>query len=761
MIDVRAIAARPHPIGSPEIEETRSYLMTRMSALGLDPQIRDQTAIVTRRYSGDFAIGGRVRNIVGELKGTDPALPAVIVMAHYDTAPLSPGAGDDTSGIAVALEVARGLNAGAPLRRSVIFLFTDGEEVGLLGATAFFESDPLRRRAGLVINLEARGDSGKTLMFQTSPDNRALVEIYRRHARTPAADSLMVTIYKRMPNDTDLTAALDKGHPGMNFAFAGHQMAYHSPLSTAESLNPASLQHMGDQVLPVVRAFARADTIDAQKEDMIFADLFGQYLIAYPPWAGWLLTITAALAAFTLTGIGLARGRIGWRDTLAGAGGLLTLLLGIAAVLMVALRLLSFLLRGVTSPYALIGQFAWTLPATILLGAGSGGLLLYAAANGRRWPAAVLLAATGIVAALSGSFSLTPLLLGIAAAVAAAASLARHVSLNGWFAGAVTLLGLLAIALQIMLPSGAHVLAWPLLLLLPSLALLLFSSTGASRPIEQLVMALPAALLAGLMARSTYDFFVLIGTTLPAVTAPFIVVALLALVPLVWPLRSLRLVGGICVAGGMAICAAVGINGQSPSARSPEMVEAFHLAKIDEGRASWVSGKLDRTGWVAAVLAQDGGTPRLQSIAPLAKDDHWVARARPAAFIKPQLSLSVTGEGRSRTIDLGAANTNGGRYMRIFVKPSVDLSGVRIMGRPVPGTLKAGVWSQFIYHASGVGAVRLSIAAPKASGSIEAKLLEVRDGWPRGSKPPPLPPHVMGFRRAGNSMIVTNASLKW
>ncbi|MFZ1742347.1 MAG: M20/M25/M40 family metallo-hydrolase, partial [Pontixanthobacter sp.] len=256
MDDVGAIAIAPHPIGSQEIKVTRQYLIARMTALGLAPEMRDQTVVVTRRTSADLAIGGRVRNIIGELKGSDPALPAVVLMAHYDTAPLSPGAGDDTAGVSVALEVARALKAGGTLRRSVIFLITDGEEAGLLGANAFFQSDPLRKRVGPVVNLEARGDSGRALMFQTSTNNRALIEAYRRTISEPASDSLMVTIYKRMPNDTDLTAALERHYVGMNFAFVGHQMAYHTPLSTAKRLNPGSIQHMGDQVLPILRDFA-------------------------------------------------------------------------------------------------------------------------------------------------------------------------------------------------------------------------------------------------------------------------------------------------------------------------------------------------------------------------------------------------------------------------------------------------------------------------------------------------------------------------
>ncbi|NIJ35900.1 hypothetical protein FHR22_000549 [Sphingopyxis panaciterrae] len=760
MADVRAIAIRPHPIGSPEIEATRTYLLSRMTVLGLAPQMRDQTIVVTRRNSADAAIGGRVRNIVGELKGSDPALPALLLMAHYDTAPLSPGAGDDTAGVAAALEVARALKAGGPLRRSVIFLMTDGEEAGLLGANAFFEQDELRQRAGLVINLEARGDSGKALMFQTSGGNRALIAAYRRNVDRPASDSLMVTIYKRMPNDTDLTAALERGHTGMNFAFVGHQMAYHTPLSTPEGLNPGSVQHMGDQILPIARDFAQAKSLDKDGGDMVFADLFGRFFITYPVAVGWLLAIVGAVAAFTMVAVSLTRRTIGWRDTMRGAGGVVTLLLGVATILMLALRLVTLLLRDIASPYAVVGQFGSVLSASILLGLGGGALLLACAASGRRWQAALSLAAAGVVAALLGDFSVVPLGLGLAAALFAFASFGPRTALPGWFAGAAALIGLLALLLQIFLPTGAHALLWPLILLLPALALLLFAPGRAARPAGLIALALSAALLAGLMARTGYDFFVLIGATLPAVLTPFILLLLLALAPLLWTSRHLPRVGALFTIAGLVLCTAAGIAGRTPSAASPEMVEAFLVADADDGSARWVSGKFDTSGWVKTALTQDGGTPKLQSIAPLAKEEHWVAPAKPAAFRKPALEVAATANGTAHRIDIRAGNSNGGRYMRLYLKPSVDLTGLRLAGTPVAGTLQAGSWSQLIFHASGSETVDISLQAA-APGQVEVRMAEVRDGWPATARAIPFPPHVIPFRRAGNSMIVTQRVAKW
>ncbi len=760
MRDVRSIAVRPHTTGSAEIEETRRYLTARMTALGLDPQERSQVAISARRYLGDALIAGRMRNLVGELKGSDPALPAVLLMAHYDTAALSPGAGDDTSGVAVALEVARALKASGPQRRTVIFLFTDGEEAGLLGSTAFFASDPLRNSIGVVVNLEARGDSGRALMFQTSPGNAGLIDLYRRAVPSPAADSLLVTVYKRMPNDTDLTAALDKGLPGMNFAFLGHQMAYHTMLSTPERLNAGSLQHMGDQVLPVVRALAMAKTLEHPRKDLVFADLFGLHLVTYPIWLGWGLALVAAGGVAVILTIAFRRRTIGWRETLAGAGGVLVLQIGIVTALMLAMRVIVLAVGEAASPYALIGQFGWLLAAAVFLGFGTGLLLLHAMAAGRPWMAMAGLGLAGLLVFLLGNAGWISLGLAVAAMLLAFAGMRRPARLGGWFAGAAAMLGLMALALQVFLPHGAHVLVWPVLLLLPSLALVLLAPERMVQPFGLMLAALPAALIAGLMARSGHDFFLMIGASLPAVIAPFILVILLALTPLFRLTGQLSRAGGLCVALGLALCICVVIKARTPTAETPDMVEVFHLDDIDRGRAQWVGGKLDRAGWVRRVLTQDGGTPRLQPIVPFARDGQWVAAARPVRFARPELKLGLTGSGTARRIELVAANRNGGRLMRIYLRPSVDLTGLRLMDLPVSGTLKAGEWSPVAFHASGTEPVRLTMSGG-SSGRVEVALVEVRDGWPEGIKALALPADAIPYRRSHSSMIVARSSLAW
>jgi hypothetical protein len=112
-------------------------------------------------------------NVVGILRGSNPALrdQAVLVDAHLDHEGIGRpvdgdsifnGADDDASGVVAVLGVARALAGGPAPRRTVIFLTTTGEEVGLLG-TRWYLTHPVvpiaRTAANLEIEMIGRPDS--------------------------------------------------------------------------------------------------------------------------------------------------------------------------------------------------------------------------------------------------------------------------------------------------------------------------------------------------------------------------------------------------------------------------------------------------------------------------------------------------------------------------------------------------------------------------------------------------------------------------
>ena len=174
MKHVVAIAQRPHPIGSAEHDRVRDYLVAQLSNLGLDPQIQNATGVGTR-----YADAGRVQNILARMPGGQSGGPAVLLVAHYDSVEAGPGAGDDGAGIAAILETVRALRAGGPVAHDVIVLFTDGEESDLLGAAAFVREHPWAKDVAMALNFEARGTTGRSLMFETGPGNLDAVRVLR------------------------------------------------------------------------------------------------------------------------------------------------------------------------------------------------------------------------------------------------------------------------------------------------------------------------------------------------------------------------------------------------------------------------------------------------------------------------------------------------------------------------------------------------------------------------------------------------------
>ncbi|MDZ7612338.1 MAG: M28 family peptidase [Flavobacteriaceae bacterium] len=85
---------------------------------------------------------------------------------------------------------------------------SDAEEIGLLGAEAFVNHHPWAKEIKLVLNFEARGSGGPSFMLlETNQGNKNLIREFNASKPTyPVANSLLYSIYKMLPNDTDLTA---------------------------------------------------------------------------------------------------------------------------------------------------------------------------------------------------------------------------------------------------------------------------------------------------------------------------------------------------------------------------------------------------------------------------------------------------------------------------------------------------------------------------------------------------------------------------
>ena len=508
MTDVRAIARAPHPTGSADNARVRAMLAERLSGLGLTVRVvsapmSTKSAARLAKWSGSDVVHPVV-SLVATLPGRDRALPAVVLMAHYDSVWGSPGAADDGAGVAASLEVVRAIKASGRPLRDVIVLLTDGEELGLEGARAFFASDPERHRVGVVINLEARGGGGTAAMFETGRDNGAMMRLYQRAVRHPSATSLSVLIYELLPNSTDFTPAKLTGLPGFNFAFVGRPGLYHSPLATAKALDRGSLQHMGGQSLDLVRTLADVPVLPGKAPNLVFFDVFGLFVIAYPPGFGWVLVAAAGL----LFAVAAWRGRARWRDVARGAG-LAVGMLMLAALLLYLGNLLS-MTGGKANYYDRLAAIPRLQVQALLLSfvALVGGLVLRSRDR----------AAGG-----------------------------------GEMAGLALPLFALGVALQVVAPTAAFLIVWPLLL--ASLAKAGGAFARGSTP-----MTVPLAAI-GTGYLLAFGFFLIqaIGPDTPSAAALFVPMIAVLAWPLVPPLsrRTATTVAALALLGAAGVALSV------------------------------------------------------------------------------------------------------------------------------------------------------------------------------------------------------------
>ncbi len=450
------IARAPHPTGSAEAERVRKILLCELAQLGLEPQVQ-----IPRDPDS------QVRNVLARLRGKGPpGKKALMLCAHYDSVPEGPGAGDNASGVAVVLETIRALKAGLPLDRDVIALLDDGEEEGLLGSGIFVDEHPWAKEVGVVINVDARGNAGPSIMFETSDDNGWLIGQYAQAVSHPLATSVSVDVYQRLPNSTDLTIFKRAGMAGLNFAFSAGLAYYHTPEDTPENLDPCTVQHQGENVLAMARWLGQRD-LDAPKgTDVIYTSVLSRFVLAYPVSWALPLALSAALSFLAVAAIGLRTGRLSLGDLAAGASASFVAMC--AAPLMLALLFSLGIVWNVLGLMFYGSRISW-LKFDVPILTGCAILTATVTLALKRWSA--------------GARSLVALSLG---------------ALSWWL--------LLTLFTAWWLPSSSYLFVWPTLFGVLGLGVSIAARTGATTArIMTLLCATPALVLFPPLFRNMFD----------------------------------------------------------------------------------------------------------------------------------------------------------------------------------------------------------------------------------------------------------------
>jgi len=545
MTDVRAIAARPHPVGSADHARVQSYLVGRMAALGLNPALQagamsPEAIARLNRWGGDpAAAGNQAVNIVGILPGRSAAPAAVLIMAHYDSAWDSPGAADDGAGVAAILETVRAIKARGGAERTLIVLLTDAEELNLDGARIFFSEHPLRDRVGAVVNLEARGGGGRAFMFETGRGNAETISLFSRAARRAdggaSSSSLSIFVYENMPNGTDFTIPRNRGVGGVNFAFIGRPSQYHSPTATPDNLDQGAVQHIGSQALEATDALLRADALPVAGRNVVYGDYLGLFTIVHSLDLGWtLLAVTAVLGAFAAWG---ARHATGLTSIDVGRGmlsGLWVMTTGIAVAQGVRVLAGPLTARAESADvyYTLLRRLPWMEAGTgLAMAAVALALLAGRQALGPKLLAGVVVLAVAASLILGGFDPVTLGAGGVAIALTAWPHSAPKTVWGGWL-GLIALIFVLGCAVQGAAPEAALILIWPALLAAGAAAASAVIGARLENP-RALIPPVVATVVGGAwILAMAHQVFLGVGMDLPGALAILTVLVLLFLAPL-------------------------------------------------------------------------------------------------------------------------------------------------------------------------------------------------------------------------------------
>ncbi len=286
LVHLKAISKKPHFSGNKAHAKVRDYIIRELNALGLATQIQKGFTISKWRNIA------KPINIIAKIKGRNTG-KALMLLTHYDSNPHSSlGASDAGSGVVTILEALRAfLSKNKSPKNDIIILFSDAEELGLNGADLFVNHNDLAKEVGLVLNFEARGSGGPSYMLiETNGGNATLMhEFVRANPKFPVANSLAYSIYKKLPNDTDLTVFRRDGDiDGFNFAFIDDHFDYHTQMDTFERLDRNTLEHQGSYMMPLLYHFSEIN-LNALKsdQDYIYFNVPFFKIIMYP--YSWIL----------------------------------------------------------------------------------------------------------------------------------------------------------------------------------------------------------------------------------------------------------------------------------------------------------------------------------------------------------------------------------------------------------------------------------------------------------------------------------------
>ncbi len=622
LVHLKQITQAPHYVGTEEHTRVRAYIKSELEALGLDVEIQEQVV-----YNEKWGVGIKAKNIIARIKGTKQG-KALLLLSHYDSAPtVSLGASDDGAGVVTILEGIRAFLAQKnDFKNDIIILISDAEELGLLGASAFVKHHRWTKDVGLVINFEARGSGGASyLLIETNGGNKKLItEFSKANPKVPVGNSLMYSIYKMLPNDTDLTVFREDGDiEGLNFAFIDRFYNYHMASDNYENLDANTLEHQGTYLMAMLGHFSNYDLSDLKTEtDNVYFNFPLAGMIYYPFSMIIPMLLIAILIFSGLLFIGIRKNKIEIKKAFKG--------------------FIPFLLVLLIAP--ILTFFAWK--AILFVHPQYKDILHGFTYNGYYYIAAFSALALSFAFLVYNHFLKKNNIINLMIA-----------PLFFW----VLLSGLVAFYLK-----GAAFFIIPVYLNLAILGLFIFNDNTMVKSIIATLLSLPVLII---FAPFIQMFSVGLGLIMLAVSVFFIALIWGMLIPAMAGLQHQRVIGYLFLGLGLIFLIAASLKSSyTDDQKKPNTL--LYMANNETGKGYW--GSFDRSAdeWTKQYIG-DG--------LPIENYDSTITQGRYFKNLKLYKEGLATGFLSAQTTVLADTLIGESRFVKIKIEPQRDVSVIQLV----------------------------------------------------------------------------------
>jgi len=265
-------------MGTPELDRAAEYIAGRFGDAGLMPGGDNGSYFQTWDDRGDDGQVRNMKNVIGVMPGTEPAMSgqSVVVGAHYDhlgsggpgvkkvnIGKIHPGADDNASGVAILIELARVLGKSVKPDRSIVFGAFTGEEVGKKGSKFYVDHEkayPAEKCIGMV-NLDNVGRLGRKKLLVLGAGSAAeWIHILRGAGYVTGVE---IDLVSEDLDSSDQKSFQEAGVPAIQL-FAGPHPDYHTPDDTYDRIDAGGLVKVASVAKEVVEYLSfRKDSLTA------------------------------------------------------------------------------------------------------------------------------------------------------------------------------------------------------------------------------------------------------------------------------------------------------------------------------------------------------------------------------------------------------------------------------------------------------------------------------------------------------------------